>query len=697
MKLLLLTSAGTALGSTAGVSSGANPIRKVVNMLNMMSEKVEAEGKREEELFEKYQCYCETNEAEVSKSIETANDRIPQLEATLKESSAVKSQLTTEVQEHKTDRSEGQEALAKATSLREKEHAQFETDLADAATNIKALGNAVKAIESSVAGSAFLQTSTDSLMKIKSLLENSRMVSDNDREVVSSFLSSGKSSDGSSGEIVGILKTIQEETQKDMEEMVATETAREKGLAELVAGKQKEIASMTGMIENKTERIGILAVRVSKADNALERTKRTLGSDSEFLASLREGCNAQEKAWAVRQQTRSQELSAISETIKILNDDDALDLFKKTLPSPETAFIQMHATTRSVQKRALNIIKQLPQTVPISLIQYSLKNKKVNTSKIVTMVDNLLKVLGKEQVDDDRHKAYCEKEFDKSDDKKKTTERNITGLESEKQEAEGDIEALNAEILALKASIIDLDKAVAEAQIQRKAEHAEFMTVTSENSASLNLIEFAKNRLQKFYNPQLHKPEAAASSSEGGDDLGISALMIAAQGRPAPPPPPGGGQDYKKGESSGGVLAMLDMLAQDLRLEMQEAEMEEKQAQKEYEKLMEQSKKKRESDSTAITGKETTKATIDEGIQDTNGSLEEARGALLAVNEAIANLHGSCDFLVENYDARKQARGQEQEGLSKARATLSGASGPQYSLAQQQQQQQQQHGFLLKS
>ena len=40
---------------------------------------------------------------------------------------------------------------------------------------------------------------------------------------------------------------------------------------------------------------------------------------------------------------RAQEAVALAETIKILNDDDALDLFKKTLPSP--SFLQLRTET----------------------------------------------------------------------------------------------------------------------------------------------------------------------------------------------------------------------------------------------------------------------------------------------------------------------------------------------------------------
>lgn len=299
------------------------------------------------------------------------------------------------------------------------------------------------------------------------------------------------------------------------------------------------------------------------------------------------------------------------------------------------------------------------------------------------MIDDLIAVLKKEQVDDDKHKDYCAKEFNSAEEKKKMTQRDFAGFKSQKQETEGTIEALKASIAALKAGIVDLDKSVADATAQRKAEHSEYTQTMSENQASLGLIEFAKNRLNKFYNPKLHKaaPERQLSEHDrvyenfGGEiptqapggiaNTGISALQ---QAPPAPPISDG----YKKG-NSGGVMAMMDTLARDLRKEMTEAEEEEKNTQVEYEKLMEDSKQKRAADSEAITSKETAKANADESLQDTTESLEESQDSLAAVREAIANLHQSCDFLVANFDERKQARNQEVEGLTKAKATLAGS------------------------
>merc|ERR1712072_1114217 len=150
----------------------------------------------------------------------------------------------------------------------------------------------------------------------------------------------------------------------------------------------------------------------------------------------------------------------------------------------------------------------------------------------------------------------------------------------------------------------DLDKSVAEATDTRKGEHDDFVETLAANSAAKDLLEFAKNRLNKFYNPKLYK---APPTRE------VAAM---AQVHGAPPPPPAADLSYKKsGEESGGVIAMIDLLVADIDKDNQVMEVDEKDAQKDYETFMSDASQKRADDSKAITDKEAAKAATEEELQ----------------------------------------------------------------------------------
>merc|ERR1719373_566585 len=90
----------SALHQGTEVHTVANPIRKGVTMLQNMVKKVEAEGEKEKELFEKYMCYCKTSGGDLSKSIGDAETKIPELESSIKEAEAKQAQLKEDLQQH---------------------------------------------------------------------------------------------------------------------------------------------------------------------------------------------------------------------------------------------------------------------------------------------------------------------------------------------------------------------------------------------------------------------------------------------------------------------------------------------------------------------------------------------------------------------------------------------------------------------
>eukprot|EP00929_Paragymnodinium_shiwhaense_P080331 TRINITY_DN4187_c0_g3_i1.p1 TRINITY_DN4187_c0_g3~~TRINITY_DN4187_c0_g3_i1.p1 ORF type:complete len:413 (+),score=198.26 TRINITY_DN4187_c0_g3_i1:154-1239(+) len=336
----------------------------------------------------------------------------------------------------------------------------------------------------------------------------------------------------------------------------------------------------------------------------------------------------------------------------------------------------------------------------LDFIALALQGKKIGFGKVISMIDEMVETLKVEQTDDDGKKAYCEKEFDLSDDKKKGLEQSIADAEKAMDDAEEGIETLISEIKALNDAIKALDKSVAEATEQRQEENKEFSELMSSNTAAVELLNLAKNRLNKFYNKALYAPPPKRELSEeerimvsmGGTapptpapggiaGTGITAFFqVASVDKPAPAP-----ESFKtfskKSEESNGVIAMIDLLAKDLNKEMQEAETAEKDAQRDYETMAADAAAKRAADASSVTEKEAAKANLETTLQTQKDSKAAATKELLGTVEYIQAMHAQCDWLMQYFDARKEARTSEIEALGNAKAVLSGAD---YSLLQTQ-------------
>merc|ERR1719352_1062043 len=120
---------------------------------------------------------------------------------------------------------------------------------------------------------------------------------------------------------------------KDFSEAKSAEEAAIAAFNELVAAKTKEINALSAAIESKMSRSGELAVEIVQMKNDLGDTEEALLEDQAFLKDLEKNCATKTAEWEEIQKTRSEELLALADTIKVLNDDDALELFKKALPA----------------------------------------------------------------------------------------------------------------------------------------------------------------------------------------------------------------------------------------------------------------------------------------------------------------------------------------------------------------------------
>merc|ERR1719242_1262742 len=96
---------------------------------------------------------------------------------------------------------------------------------------------------------------------------------------------------------------------------------------------------------------------------------------------------------------------------------------------------------------------------------------------------------------------------------------------------------------------------------------------------------------------------------------------------------------------------------------------------------MKDSAEKRTTDSKALTEKGSAKADTEAALQALSEHKADEEKELMATMKYISSLHGECDWLLQYFEARKEARAGEVDSLKKAKAVLSGAD---YSLLQGQ-------------
>merc|ERR1740139_889007 len=582
-------------------------------MIQNLQAKVEEENEKEQELFDKFMCYCKTGVTTLEEGISSSTAKVPKVQSSIEEAEASVKQIKADLKQHQTDRDAAEASSEKATALREKQAAAYATFKSDSDTNIAALTKAVAALEKG-AGGSFLQTTA--AQSLRRFVVDKANIADIDRDTVMAFLQGGDA-DGyapQSGGITGILKQMGDTMTQDLADASAEEDAAIQNYDALVAANDKQIEALTAAIEEKSVRVGEVAVSIVHMKNDLTDTEEALIEDKKFLADLKKNCGTKEAEWAVTTKMRAEEMIALADTVKMLNSDDALELFKKTLPGSASSFIQMQVGSSAVRARAYAMIHAADKNIKPALrrldfIVLALRGKKIGFSKVIKMIDDMVVLLKTEQQDDDHKREYCAKQFDIADDKKKGLERAISDSETAIDDAKETIATAATDIEALDDGIRALDKSVDEATEQRKEANTEYKELMASDGAAKELIGMAKNRLNKFYNPKLYV------APTGGDEALVD---VSEHGKldEAPAPPPQAPAAYsKKSEESNGIIKMMDTLVQDLDKEMQTAEVDEKNAQEEYEQMMSDSSAKRAEDKKNMADKKGAKADAEEALQ----------------------------------------------------------------------------------
>lgn len=707
MALSALILLGINLGAHASTDQGgsdvaANPIRKIVTLLQDMSAEIETQGAKEKDMYDKFLCYCDGGAADLAKSAADAKAQVETLTAQESSDSGEKGSLEEELEKHKADLAQAESDLEKATAIRGKEKSEFEDEYDEKKTYTESLSKAIISLEHGMGSSSLMQLDDgDVAVQIRKAMRSSTTVTPGDKENVRAFLDASSSSSSSSGirtpgssEIVGILKAMSDEMTQSMEDLQTTEDTNTKGFAELKASKSKEIEIGKESIESKTTRVGALAVSIVQAQGAIEDSQAEQTNAEQFLATLDEQCKTKKVEWAEKCKTRAEEISAISEAISILNADDSLDVFKKTAlvaksSRPVTGFLQAKKSDMKRLQSANGIIMAaagMYKSQRLDLLSYTMnaqmrravrhnargKASSVDFGEITKMIDGMIKVLTKEQADDESHKTWCNDELTKSQDESNAAKDKAEDLEASIAELSDDISTTADDIAQLQDSIKTLDKDVSEATVQRKEEHSEYLETAQLTKAAIELMGRAKNRLQKFYNPALYKspPTTPAPASF----VQIRAVNHRHSKVAPPEAPETFSATYDKSKKSSGVLELMTMLQHELEASLAAAEHEETTAQAEYLKLMEESKATREQDGKSLTNKSAKKAslegTLSEAKENKYNTLKEQENIV----GYMAELHGSCDFILDNFGLRKEARGNELESLKNAKAILSGAS-----------------------
>merc|ERR1740138_1246889 len=222
-----------------------------------------------------------------------------------------------------------------------------------------------------------------------------------------------------------------------------------------------------------------------------------------------------------------------------------------------------------------------------------------------------------------------------------------------------EIAEINAEIEAKEATIAQIEEQVKEATRLREDAHAEWTANNKDDSDAATTVQAARDVLSDFYttNNLMFVQKSKAPVVEAGK---------------APPPPPSTWDAPYGGKTEGasGIIAILEMIKEDIHDDQSKAKKAEDEDQAKFEKFKEESLAQIQALNEDIAALTTSKEEKAESISQETVMRADTKAELASRMAMIKDAEPGCDYITITYPRRLSNRQIEIDGLRKAKGIL---------------------------
>jgi len=644
-------------------ATSVTPIEKVIQMLTEMKETGIKEKQDEEVAMSKFSTWCGNTQSFKTTAIKKAEAALTQLAADIEKAASDAAAAGKAIEGLDADIFQYEADKKEATEVRAKEHADFEALHADYSESIDAIERAIDVIKAGPQG----QVSLVQIAQLPKLPAKAKEVItaflQRDSQPMSALMQDAQEMiaapeaaafEGSSGGILQMISDLEAKFNDERDDLEKKE-AEERHTFDMLA--QELTDQIEGAVRERKVQASTKGKKESEkasAEGDSADTAAVKASDEKYLADITATCQQKTADFAKRQELRTGELAAIEQAIEIMSSEAVAGSGAKHLPTlvqKSTSLAQLRSNTMSPQQKAVasflqNKAKQTNSRI-LSLI--AVKVAEDPFKKVSKMIKDMIIKLTEEATEEAEHKGFCDTELTTNKQTRDFKTEQSAELNAEIEKLTADIAQGAAEISALSSAISELDAAVAEATEQRTAEKEKNQATIADAQAGQAAVSKATTILKEFY-----------------DKAATATALVQAQNSGSQSPMPETFDEAYTGQSSGGVLSMLEVCESDFaRLEADTTSGEDA-AQTEFETFTSDSAVDKAEKSASMKHKEEMKVKNESALQTAKKDLEGVTAELDAAMEYYEKLKPSCVDAGESYEERVARREEEIQSLKEA-------------------------------
>jgi len=637
-----------------------SPVQKVIQLLDELKGKVEADLASEESLMEEYTSWCDEEANTKEDAITSSKRTIGDLEATIEDAKATVMTLTSSIDELTTKISTSEKELADAKGIRDKEHEVFVASEKELADTVDSLDRAITVLKKNL---SLMQTGkmanvlgamASGLQKVveaswinshqkamlQSLLQANAGDSDEDLSLSAQPQGSTVNYESASGGILDTLADMQSKAEESLSSTRKDEMEAAHAFALLKQGLEDEIKVAKKQLSEATQTRSTTEEEQYSAETALTETQETLAADEKYLAELKQSCSMKATEWAARQKQAGEETAAIEKAKEVLSEGVKVFLQTSTHLTTESK-MEGDMDTRS---QVVGLLRRISKKAhSYALMQLLASAQSDPFGKIRGLIEEMIAKLTKEAAEEADQKSFCDEEISESKAKQADLSGKLDKTTARIAKAEADKAKLEEDIKLLETEIAEIDAGQAEATKVREEEHAEYLKASKDFKDSATAVAKAIAVLSEYYN---------------------SAAFVQVKQAPE-----FGGAKSDVGST---IVSILEVAESDFTTMLAEAEADESSAAEAYEKLTQDNAITKTTKQGDVKGKTSEGKQLEVALGNYAENKATTTDELDAVLMYLDKLKPQCESKVMSYAERKAKREQEIEGLKEALTILSG-------------------------
>jgi len=634
-----------------------SPVQKVIQLLDELKGKVEADLASEESLMEEYTSWCDEEANTKEDAITSSKRTIGDLEATIEDAKASVLTLTSSIDELTTKISTSEKELADAKGIRDKEHEVFVASEKELADTVDSLDRAITVLKKNL---SLVQTGkmanvlgamASGLQKVveaswinshqKAMLQSLLQANagDSDEDLSAQPQGTTVNYESASGGILDTLADMQSKAEESLSSTRKDEMEAAHAFALLKQGLEDEIKVAKKQLSEATQTRSTTEEEQHSAETALTETQETLAADEKYLAELKQSCSMKATEWAARQKQAGEETAAIEKAKEVLSE--GVKVFLQT---------STHLTTESKMEgdmdsrsQVVSILRRVSKKAhSYALMQLVASAQSDPFGKIRGLIEEMIAKLTKEAAEEADQKSFCDEEISESKAKQADLSGKLDKTTARIAKAEADKAKLEEDIKLLETEIAEIDAGQAEATKVREEEHAEYLKASKDFKDSATAVAKAIAVLSEYYN---------------------SAAFVQVKQAPE-----FGGAKSDVGST---IVSILEVAESDFTTMLAEAEADESSAAEAYEKLTQENAITKTTKQGDVKGKTSEGKQLEVALGNYAENKATTTDELDAVLMYLDKLKPQCESKVMSYAERKAKREQEIEGLKEALTILS--------------------------